>query len=177
MFVLVLVVIAGLAISSATWLAYRKVWRPRRRMSAMGTRLVRFVENQSTEITPVNPFAPPQPVVHQRLRALAPSATLFSIESLLDTQLLADAANPGDVWLNISRFDAWRTTRERRAYLATESTERSDWTNADVYHIAVALGIWADSEPYEANLSRNRQRIRRLLAGASTSTAREIRAA
>jgi hypothetical protein len=149
----------------------------RRRLSKTAARLERFAESQSMDVEAINPFAPPPTPIRRRLRAAAPDAIVFSIGSYLDAQVLADAAEPGDVWLNVSRFDAWGTTRRRRAFLADESAGRSDWDDVDLYTVGVALGIWTDDEPYEANRTRNRRRLRRLQAGAAARRARDEEAA
>lgn len=87
---------------------------------------------------------------------------LVKVDSAMTSRILGATAQPGDVWLNLTRIEDWESRRERRAFLVEELAQHPEWTDEDIYEIGIALAIWSDSSAFEANRSRNRQRVRRL---------------
>ncbi len=155
-------------------------WRSLRARSAgrttAATRLERFAEQQSMEIEPINPFGAASELPRRSLRALAsrpqtvsedplPASAdwaLVKIDSAMTGRILGATARAGDVWLNLTRVDAWQSMRQRRTFLVGELRRHPEWTDEDIYEIGVALAIWNDASAFAANRARNRQRVRRL---------------
>jgi hypothetical protein len=96
------------------------------------------------------------------------SWALVKVDSAMTGRILGATAQPGDVWLNLTRIEAWESRRDRRSFLIDELKQHPEWTDEDIYEIGLVLAIWNDSNAFSANRSRNRQRVRRLRQAAQT---------
>jgi hypothetical protein len=96
---------------------------------------------------------------------------LVKIDSAMTARILGATAQPGDVWLNLTRVENWESPRERRAFLIDEVRLHPEWTDEDIYDIGMAIGLWDDDSTYSANRARNRQRVRRLRLAAERDAA------
>jgi hypothetical protein len=146
---------------------------PRRSLRALANRAP--AEKESTVIAPevagaATPASTPASPAHP-----APTASdwsLVKIDSAMTARILGATARPGDIWLNLTRAGDWESTRERRAFLIQEVRLHPEWSDEDVYEVGLAIGVWSDNSEYSSNVSRNRQRVRRVRLAAERDATR-----
>ena len=95
----------------------------------------------------------------------APS--VVRIDSPRDARPFADVT-VGELWLRLSDFDTWPGRRERREALVEAIAAQPEWDDRAVYAAGVALALWNDNGAYGLNRARNRKRVQRLRAVATT---------
>ena len=141
--------------------------------SEMPRRTLRALANRPRTVAEATPSAQPAPPAAIQPAPVpaadAPPATtdaaswaLVKVDSAMTGRILGATAQPGDVWLNLTRIEDWESKRERRAFLIGELAQHPEWSDEDIYEIGIALAIWSDPNAFAANRSRNRQRVRRL---------------
>lgn len=143
---------------------------PRRTLRALANRPRAIAEATAPPEAPQAPSVNPAPPSADAAARPSESANwaLVKVDSAMAGRILGASAQPGDVWLNLTRIEDWESKRERRAFLIEELAQHPEWTDEDIYDIGLALAIWSDANAFASNRSRNRQRVRRLrLAAAS----------
>ena len=127
-----------------------------------------------------------------RLKSLPgyPDRPVWLIRSEGDAAAMRDAVQPGQVWVNATDLsdtqyrDLWGVVSynrqaglgrevprggrppgsvdDARAAVIALLRENREWSNREIYDAGLRAGLWADSEPYDPDVSRLKKRVRQL---------------